>query len=150
MLVYFANSSYSKIEKDYFRQLAERIGNNGFEVFWPERDVVIPKGKDAQKNLKLWQAEKFKRIKAADIFVLILDGRPLGAEVLFDLGIFVGQKETGKMDKLVAGLNNESHRDEIESQTPAAVLAAIDCLPRSDYDLIDCLKAYLVTRRKLE
>jgi hypothetical protein len=134
MLVYFLNNSYSTTDKEYFRHLVERMENNSFEVYWPERE-----GTDGQDKTSL--AKRRQAMVAASVIVLAVEGRALPPELALDLGIALGLRDRQNPPKLLAGVAMAvgSRANDILAST------ALDCVAKSEYDLIDCLKSYLVT-----
>lgn len=138
MKVYFANESKNKITKDYLKKLVNRIEANSFEVFWPERDLA-KKG-----SAKLQLSEHQKQITKAQIFTIILDGQPLDEQVLSDLGMAYGLASLDKPKKLLCALQIEGVKESVNK----SVVNILDCIAKSEYNFIDCLKSYLRTVNK--
>jgi hypothetical protein len=134
MLVYFLNNSHTTTDKEYFRHLVERMENNSFEVFWPERE-----GADTQDKAGL--AKRRQAMAEASIVVLAIGSRPLMPEEALDLGMAIGLRDQQDPPKLLAGVAMAAG-NRINDHLS---VVSLDCVAKSEYDLIDCLKSYLVT-----
>lgn len=112
--------------------------SNSFEVFWPERDLA-KKG-----SAKVELAERQKQIAEAQIFAIILDGQPLDEQVISDLGMAYGLANLEKPKKLLCALQ----LDGVKEVGNKSAVNFLDCIAKTEYDFIDCLKSYLKTVNK--
>lgn len=142
MLVYFANHSHNQLEKDHYRRVVERMENNSFDVYWPERNTKLDgEGKIRRRQFLL---NNFEKIKQAQIVVFVIDGRGLDDEAFLELGMTYALSVSGER-KLIVGLQLENRGEMTDSKMGELVMSMFDNLPKTEYDLIDCLKSYLIT-----
>lgn len=109
MFIYFAGPLFSNAEREFNRILVRKLESLGYKVFFPQRDGVekdkpefrhLSKAKRRQKMFLL----DIKKVKEADIFLFILDGRVPDEGACVELGVAYCLKRFKKMKKTIIAL----------------------------------------------
>ena len=153
MLIYFAAPLFCQAEQAFNLQLTEKLEEHGFTVFLPQRDGVeirkppyteMPPDELCQTIFKLDRDE----ILAAEIFLLILDGRVPDEGACVELGIAHSHKHMLRQDKLLIGLQTDLRAPFafLGTKLNAMIHAALDHISDNEDDLISSLETYRYTK----
>lgn len=145
MLVFFTTSSRNRVEKEYLRKLVERIENNSFEVFWPERDLRLMSSDKMGWRKALAACQE--KIDQSEAVVSVIDGHERHPFETMSIGMALAHIQSDRR-KLFVGMVLEGQNESLVAVRDDAFISVFDSLPKSEYDLIDCLKSYLITKNK--
>lgn len=152
MLIYFAAPLFSRAERLFNENLAQRLEAQGFTVFLPQRDGV-EKNKPPysfmepeERRQALFHLDK-QQIFACDIFLFVLDGRVPDEGACVELGIAYCQKELQNGKKLLLGLQTDSRAAFLGSKLNPMISVPLDFIASDDDTLFHVLQQYQATGR---
>ena len=151
MLIYFAAPLFCIAEKAFNLQLVEKLEEQDFTVFLPQRDGVEsskpPYNEMTIDELRqnIFAADRDKVLEA-DIFLFILDGRVPDEGACVELGIAYGQKLLLQSDKLLIGLHTDLRGALLGAKLNAMIFGTFDYITDNEKDLISALEEYRHTR----
>ena len=146
MLIYFAGPLFSQGERQFNESLTQKLESLGYQVFLPQRDGVEkekPEFKSFSKTKRRKEMFRLddKKIKEADIFLFILDGRVPDEGACVELGIAYSLKKFQKMKKTIIGLRTGIGTKTFLSWNLNPMLrGCFDYLVKSENELLDLLK----------
>lgn len=147
MLVYFAAPLFSVGERQYNERLTHQIEALGYQVFLPQRD-------GAERNSPPYNAmtgEEWSRavfqldveqLLAADVVVMLLDGRVPDEGACVELGIAYAQKVLQPAKKLLLGLHTDRRGAFPGTKLNAMIQGALDDVAPDEETLLELLKHY--------
>lgn len=147
MLVYFAAPLFSVGERQYNENLTHQIEALGYQVFLPQRD-------GAERNSPPYNAmtgEEWSRavfqldveqLLAADVVVMLLDGRVPDEGACVELGIAYAQKLLQPARKLLLGLHTDRRGAFPGTKLNAMIQGALDDIAPDEETLLGFLKRY--------
>ncbi|GER89019.1 nucleoside 2-deoxyribosyltransferase [Dictyobacter vulcani] len=152
MLLYFAAPLFSRAERLFNDDLAQRLEAHGFTVFLPQRDGV-EKNKppyDAmppeERRQALFHLDT-QQILACDIFLFVLDGRVPDEGACVELGIAYCQRTLQHNRKLLLGLQTDSRAAFLGSKLNPMIRVPLDGIAPDEDILFDMLQRYQTTGR---
>ena len=84
MNVFLATPLFSEAEREFNSKIAERLRENGFEVWLAQEASFIQH--DTHKEKKAIYEGDISALKASDVVVAILDGSEVDAGVAYEMG----------------------------------------------------------------
>ena len=144
MKIYFAGPLFNQAEKQFNQILTEKLEQNDFEVFLPQRDGAE---KDNHPYDKMTKDERRKaifsinrdQILSCDIFLFILDGRVPDEGACVELGIAYTQKFLEKKNKILVGLQTDVRAVFLGGKLNPMIKVPLDNIVESKSDLIKFL-----------
>ena len=147
MLIYFAAPLFCDGEQSFNRNLAEKLEEQGYDVFLPQRDGIESKqpGFDQMATDELHQ-NIFRidrdKILESDIFLVILDGRVPDEGACVELGIAYTQKFLQNSSKLLIGLHTDKRSAFPDAKLNAMILGALDQIVDNEKTLINAINNF--------
>lgn len=149
MKIYFAGPLFNQAEKQFNQILTEKLEQNGFEVFLPQRDGAE---KDKPPYDKMPKDERRKaifsidrdQILSCDIFLFVLDGRVPDEGACVELGIAYTQKFLEKKKTILVGLQTDIRAAFLGGKLNPMIKVPLDYIAENETDLIK----YLMTSIK--
>ncbi len=98
MLIYFAGPLFSEAEKAFNLRLTERLEQDNFTVFLPQRDGVerdkppYYRMSAEERRRAMFELDK-RKVFECDIFLFVLDGRVPDEGACVELGLAHAHKE---------------------------------------------------------
>jgi hypothetical protein len=150
MLIYFAAPLFSRAERLFNEHLAQRLEEQGFTVFLPQRDGV-EKDKPPYSSMTpeerrqaIFHLDK-QQIFACDIFLFLLDGRVPDEGACVELGMAWCQRELQGSKKLLIGLQTDIRAAFPGSKLNPMIFVPLDFIAPDEEALLDVLQQYRVT-----
>ena len=147
MLVYFAAPLFSAAERAFNERLTERLENEGFRVFLPQRDGVEKHRPpyDAmppeERRRAMFELDRGK-ILDADVFLFVLDGRVPDEGGCVELGIAHAHGHLTGAPKLLVGLHTDARAAFPASKLNPMVRVPLDEIAEDEGRLIDLLRSH--------
>lgn len=150
MLVYFAAPLFSVGERHYNEHLTHQIEALGYQVFLPQRD-------GAERNSppynamtgEEWSQAVFhldvEQVLAAQVVVMLLDGRVPDEGACVELGIAYAQKVLQSAQKLLLGLHTDRRGAFPGTKLNAMIQGALDEVAPDEATLLELLQRYQAT-----
>lgn len=147
MLVYFAAPLFSVGERQYNEHLTHQIEALGYQVFLPQRD-------GAERNAPPYNAmtgEEWSRavfqldveqLLAAEVVVMVLDGRVPDEGACVELGIAYAQKVLQPAKKLLLGLHTDRRGAFPGTKLNAMIQGALDDVLSDEATLLEVLQRH--------
>jgi hypothetical protein len=85
----------------------------------------------------------WERHSAADVFLLVLDGRVPDEGACVELGIAYGHKWLGKREKLLIGLHTDARAAFLRAKLNAMLAVPLDYVAQDQEALLHALTAYV-------
>ena len=147
MLIYFAAPLFSQAERAFNILLTEKLEEQGFSVFLPQRDGFEYKqtGDNEMTQDEMCQAiftMDRDKVFEADILLVVLDGRVPDEGACIELGLAYAQKHLLQRDKLLVGLYTDSRPAVLGAKLNAMVQGSLDYIVTNEEDLFSVLEAY--------
>jgi nucleoside 2-deoxyribosyltransferase len=147
MLVYFAAPLFSVGERQYNENLTHQIEALGYQVFLPQRDgaernsppYTAMTGEDWSRAVFQLDVEQ---LLAADVVVMILDGRVPDEGACVELGIAYAQKVLQPAKKFLLGLHTDRRGAFPGTKLNAMIQGALDDVTPDEETLLELLKRY--------
>ena len=150
MLIYFAAPLFSRAERLFNEHLTQRLEEQGFTVFLPQRDGV-EKDKPPYSSMTpeerrqaIFHLDK-QQIFACDIFLFLLDGRVPDEGACVELGIAWCQRELQGSKKLLIGLQTDFRAAFPGSTLNPMIFVPLDFIAPDEETLLHVLQQYWVT-----
>lgn len=150
MLIYFAAPLFSRAERLFNLSLTQRLEEQGFTVFLPQRDGV-EKSKppynsmgEEERRQAIFQLDK-RQIFACDIFLFLLDGRVPDEGACVELGMAYCQRELQGCKKLLVGLQTDSRAVSLSSKLNPMIHVPLDYIASDEETLLQVLDRYRAT-----
>lgn len=150
MLIYFAAPLFSNAERLFNVSLTQRLEEQGFAVFLPQRDGV-EKSKppynsmgEEERRQAIFQLDK-QQIFACDIFLFLLDGRVPDEGACVELGMGYCQRELQGCKKLLVGLQTDSRAAFLGSKLNPMIYVPLDYIASDEETLLQALRQYDAT-----
>lgn len=152
MLVYFAAPLFSVGERQYNEHVTHQIEALGYQVFLPQRD-------GAERNAPPYNAmtgEEWSRavfqldieqLLAAEVVVMLLDGRVPDEGACVELGIAYAHKVLQPARKLLLGLHTDRRGAFPGTKLNAMIQGALDEVAPDEATLLERLKDYQAGQR---
>ena len=153
MLIYFAAPLFSQAERAFNILLTEKLEDQGFSVFLPQRDgfECIQTGYNEMTLdeicLAIFTMDRDKVLEA-DILLIVLDGRVPDEGACIEVGLAYGQRYLLKRDKLLVGLYTDSRPAVLNAKLNAMVQGSLDYIATNEADLLSVLEPYCSDRSK--
>ena len=147
MLIYFGAPLFSQAEKVFNLRLTEKLEEDGFQVFLPQRDGLESNKQPynemnhAELNRVIFTVDRDKVLEA-DIFLFVLDGRVPDEGACVELGFAYGQKHLLQRDKLLIGLHTDFRGAFLGVKLNAMIQGSLDSIVDNEDDLIAALGEY--------
>ena len=145
MRIYFAAPLFSHAERSFNIQLAEKIETLGHVVFLPQRDGAEKKlsnyyelGKE-ERRIAIFKQD-YEQIKAANIFLFILDGRIPDEGACVELGIAFNEKKENDKNKILIGLHTDSRAAFLGSKLNPMIKVPLERIFETEDELIKYLE----------
>ncbi|MFC2106269.1 nucleoside 2-deoxyribosyltransferase [Candidatus Bipolaricaulota bacterium] len=147
MLVYLAAPLFSQAERAFNQQLTDKLEKLGFIVFLPQRDGIEgwqePYSRmTPEELLQAIHALDRERVREADIFLMVLDGRVPDEGACVELGLAYAQKHLLNEDKLLLGLHTDIRGGFPGGKLNAMVGGSFDCVVDTEESLFAALEEY--------
>lgn len=148
MLVYFAAPLFSVGERQYNERLTHQIEALGYHVFLPQRDGAERTSPPYNAMTgEEWSRAVFQldveQLLAADIVVMLLDGRVPDEGACVELGIAYAQKVLQPSRKLLLGLHTDRRGAFPGTKLNAMIQGALDEVAPDEDTLLQQLQTYL-------
>lgn len=147
MKIYFAGPLFSQAERQFSGELAEKLGEMGFEVFLPQRDGVstnkapYDKMPREERYRALFDLDR-QKIHECDVFLFILDGRVPDEGACVELGMAVEQKDIRDNRKILIGLHTDSRAISFHSKLNPMIGVPLEKIFEKEEELMEFLKEY--------
>lgn len=143
--LYFAGPLFNQAERQFNEYICKELESINITVFLPQRDGVEstkPSYQDMAKEdrRRAMFAMDRDKIIAADIFLIILDGRVPDEGACVELGIAYGQRYLMKQKKILVGLRTDKRAAFLGSGLNPMISQSLDKVCVSIEDLLDYLK----------
>lgn len=143
--LYFAGPLFNQAELKFNENICKKLESIDISVFLPQRDGV-EKNKHPYQNMTKEERRHAmftmdrNEIIAADIFLIILDGRVPDEGACVELGIAYGQKYFMKQKKILVGLRTDKRAVCLGCEVNPMISQALDKICVSLEDLLEYLK----------
>lgn len=145
MKLYFAAPLFNQGERKFNQELTVKLESMRFEVFLPQRDGIESNKPpydamepDARRKA-MFELDRDK-IREAEIFLFILDGRIPDEGACVELGIAYAQKNLEKKEKILVGLHTDSRAAFLGSKLNPMINVPLDYIASSEEELINFLQ----------
>lgn len=152
MLIYFAGPLFSEAERSFNARLTERLEQEGFEVFLPQRDGVEhdkppydEMGRE-ERRLAMFELDKGK-VFECDVFLFVLDGRVPDEGACVELGLAHAHKALGEEEKLLVGLHTDPRAAFLGSKLNPMVRVPLEHVAEDEGALLKVLRSHRATDR---
>jgi nucleoside 2-deoxyribosyltransferase len=147
MLVYFAGPLFCEAERRFNSDLTAKLEALGFQVFLPQRDGAERTNPQYQAlRPDEWERAVFaldkERLLAADVVLVVLDGRVPDEGACVELGIAYAQRELTHRKKLLIGYQTDRRAAFPERKLNAMIRGAIDRVESEEAALLAVLEHY--------
>jgi nucleoside 2-deoxyribosyltransferase len=147
MLIYYAGPLFCQAELAFNASLTEKLEENGYSVFLPQRDGIEPT-LDRYKDLSERELSKLifdfdrNKILKADIFLMILDGRIPDEGACVELGIAHENKYLNNIEKLLIGFHTDMRSFAQQFRLNAMLYGPLDVVVDNIDDLMGEIDRY--------
>jgi nucleoside 2-deoxyribosyltransferase len=153
MLIYFPAPLFSQAERAFNILLTEKLEEQGFSVFLPQRDGFERKqtGYNEKALDEMCQAiftMDRDKVFEADILLAVLDDRVPDEGVCIEVALAYGQRHLLQRDKLLVGLYTDSRPAVLNAKLNAMVQGALDYIVTNEEDLFSVLEVHCADRNK--
>lgn len=147
MLVYFAAPLFSVGERQYNEHLTHQIEALGYQIFLPQRDGAERSAPPYDSMTgEEWSRAVFhldvEQLLAAEVVVMLLDGRVPDEGACVELGIAYAQKVLQPSRKLLIGLHTDRRGAFPGTKLNAMIQGALDEVAPDEDTLLKGLQRY--------
>jgi len=150
MHLYFAAPLFSNAELQYNEALTARIEAIGYAVYLPQRDgpekgrppynILAP---DVRRRT-IFETDR-DHVLAADVLLMVLDGRVPDEGACFELGVAYTQQYLTGQQKLLIGLHTDARAAFVSAKLNPMLGVPLAYIAADEEDLLARLRLYLAT-----